>query len=105
MEEVGRDLRIAAAARLRRQRTGSSFKRSSGATLTDCDFSSTWIGPCESRLLPRQIPSFNFYCARRSVETMLKSWDAVTTARLAAMPVTRIDLIPDDRSEIAKVLR
>ena len=59
----------------------------------------------ESRLLPRQIPSFDFYCARRSVETMFESWDAVTTARLAAMPVTRIELIPDDRSEIARVFR
>jgi len=59
----------------------------------------------ESRLLPHQIPSFDFYCVRRSVETMLESWDAVTTAKLAAMPVTRIELVPDDRSEVAKAFR
>jgi hypothetical protein len=59
----------------------------------------------ESRLLPHQIPSFDLYRARRSVETMLESWDAVTTAKLAAMPVTRIELVPDDRSEVAKAFR
>ncbi|NJM91697.1 MAG: hypothetical protein HC861_02695 [Rhodospirillaceae bacterium] len=59
----------------------------------------------ESRLLSHELPSFDFYCVRRNVETMLDSWDAVTAAKLAAMRVTRIELTPDDRSEVAKAFR
>ena len=59
----------------------------------------------ESQVLAQEFPAFDFYCVRRNVDSMLDSWDAVTAAKLAAMRVTRIELAPDDRSEIARAFR
>jgi hypothetical protein len=58
-----------------------------------------------SRLLTYQTPFFNVYRSRRQFERMLHSWDDIIAAKLAAIPVTRIQIAPDDDAEIAKIFQ
>jgi len=52
------------------------------------------------RLRPAEI--FDFYPHRGRVEQMLRSWNDVATAKTGALPVSRIELVPDPATEIGK---
>lgn len=39
-------------------------------------------------------PSFDFYCRPGGIQKMLRSWDAVVTAKLRGLPVRQIELEP-----------
>ncbi|WP_162917178.1 hypothetical protein [Dongia deserti] len=49
-----------------------------------------------------QTGAIDFYRRRGNIEQMLRSWDAVAEAKMATLPVTRVDLSPDAMTVIGK---